>query len=365
MKALRRFGSGLGGVVDGAVLSALRFAFISAPGGRRDRDEALEASGGEHDRRALLLTAIDYYEREAVRRSFFPPPPPATPTTRARGRLPDGGEVLDLAWPSPFVPHWEAPRAEYLGHEANRAAKVRALLHPRPAKTAILCLHGYKGGGSWFLEERAFQTRWLYSLGADVALFTLPFHGARAGKRAPSWPSPNPVRTNEGFGHAIHDLRALIAWLRARPGAEDQRIAVVGMSLGGYTTSLLATTDELDFIAPMIPVASWPELLWSHGEGSPERARAERDGISLELLRRAMSIVSPLERKPLLDPDRVLVLSSMGDRIAPPEHAERLARHFGGVHVPLPGGHVLQLGRREAFTSIAQRLALLGLIPKR
>jgi hypothetical protein len=61
----------------------------------------------------------------------------------------------------------------------------------------------------------------------------------------------------------------------------------------------------------------------------------------------------------------VLVLSSIGDRIAPPEHAERLARHFRGVHVTLPGGHVLQLGRRTAFSAIAQRLALLGLIARR
>src|SRR6202020_2138537 len=117
-------------------------------------------------------------------------------------------------------------------------------------------------------------------------------------------PSPNPVRTNEGFGHAIFDLRALIALLRSRPGAEDQHIAVVGMSLGGYTTSLLATTDHLDFIAPMIPVASWPELLWSHGEGRVERERAEREGITLPMLERAMSIVSPLARTPMVDPDR-------------------------------------------------------------
>jgi pimeloyl-ACP methyl ester carboxylesterase len=324
----------------------------------------LDAKATEHDRRALLQTAIDYYERPDVRESFFAQPPPAMPSERVREKLPDGGRMVDWAWPSPFSPHWEAAREEYLRWEANRAVKVRALLHARPAKTAIICLHGYRGG-QWFIEERSFQVRWLYSLGADVVMFALPFHGARAGKTAPSWPSPNPVRSNEGFGHAIFDLRALVQLLRSRPGAEDQRIAVVGMSLGGYTTALFATTDRLDFIAPMIPVASWPELLWAHGEGRVERERAEREGISLPMLQRAMSIVAPLQRTPLVDPDRVLVLSAAGDRIAPPEHGQKLAAHFGGVYVPMTGGHVLQLGRREAFSAIAQRLALLGLISKR
>jgi pimeloyl-ACP methyl ester carboxylesterase len=364
MKALRKLGSGLGGVVDDAVLTALRFRFLRSSGKKDTDAEALAASGGEHDRRALLQQAIDYYERPDVRAGFFQTPPPVVPTERARGRLDDDGRVVDLGWPSPFEPHWEAVRPDYLAFEPNRRARVRALLHPQPTRTALICLHGYQGG-SFFVEERAFQARWLYSLGLDVALFTLPFHGVRAKGGGPSWPGPNPVRTNEGFGHAIYDLRALVAWLRSRPGAEAQRIAVVGMSLGGTTASLFATTDALDFVAPMIPVASWPELLWSHGEGQADRQRAERDGITLELLQRAMAVATPLERAPMLDPDRVLVLSSMGDRIAPPEHAERLARHFGGVHVPLPGGHVLQLGRREAFSAIAQRMALLGLIPKR
>jgi len=363
---LRKLSSGLGGLIDGAVLTALRHRFNRPVSqlAARSADEMFGEGGSEHDRRVALLAAIEHYERPEVRASFFATPPYPSVTERARGALEDGGRVVDLAWPSPFSPSLPGARETYLGFEANRSAKVRALLHPRPARTAIICLHGYQGG-NWFVEERAFQTRWLYMLGADVLLFSLPFHGARGGRGAPSWPSPNPVHTNEGFGHAIFDLRALVRWLRARPGAEAQRVAVLGMSLGGYTTGLFATTDALDFIAPMIPVASWPELLWAHGEGRPERARAEREGITLELVQRAMAIISPLEREPLLDPDRVLVLSARGDRIAPPEHAERMAQHFGGVHLGFAGGHVLQLGRRDAFVAIAQRMALLGLIDKR
>ena len=43
---------------------------------------------------------------------------------------------------------------------------------------------------------------------------------------------------NEGFGHAIYDLRALAMFLRKR-GASA--VGVMGMSLGGYTTGLWAS----------------------------------------------------------------------------------------------------------------------------
>jgi hypothetical protein len=61
----------------------------------------------------------------------------------------------------------------------------------------------------------------------------------------------------------------------------------------------------------------------------------------------------------------VLVLSMEGDRIAPPEHATRLATHFGAEELRFAGGHILQLGRGDAFRALARRMAKLGLISRR
>jgi pimeloyl-ACP methyl ester carboxylesterase len=209
-----------------------------------------------------------------------------------------------------------------------------------------------------WIEERAFVARWLYGVGLDVVLFTLPFHGRR-GLDAPVWPSVNVGRTNEGFAHAIHDLRA---FMRTLSGP----VAVTGMSLGGYTTSLLATVaPEIQFAAPMIPVASFPDLLWMHGEGRAERARAEREGITLEMLQDAMAMHTPLLRKPLVSSERMLVICADGDRIAPPQHAHRLAKHFGAEELRFAGGHLFQVGRGDAFRAIVKRMAALDLLPKR
>jgi pimeloyl-ACP methyl ester carboxylesterase len=289
----------------------------------------------------------------------FVEPQPAELHEERRGKLPDGGEIVDLAWPSRWVPAFERVRAQYLSHLRNRRACARLYRHdPAERRNLIILLHGYRAG-HFFVEERAYPVRWLYRLGLDVAICTLPFHALRGGRGVPVWPSANPARTNEGFGQAIYDLRALMRRL-APP-----KVAVSGMSLGGYTASLLGTVERLDFLCPIIPVASFPDLFWWHGEGSAERLRAEREGITLAMLQDAMAVHTPVLRASKVAPERVLVVSAAGDRIAPPEHAERLAAHFRCDEVRLPGGHVLQIGRGEAFRRMARKLAEAGLIERR
>jgi dienelactone hydrolase len=346
-----KLGSRLGGAVDDIILRTVYRRF------RKARAPSQLPRGPEPvDRRALLAEAIAFYSRPEL--EFFPAPPEIRPVEEKRGGLPNGGRIVDLKWPSPFVPHWELLRDEYLAYERNRFGHARLYEQPQPANS-IICLHGYRGG-PYFLEERAFPVRWLYSLGLNVALFQLPFHAHRGGPDAPIWPSVHVARTNEGFAHAIHDLRALIALLRRRG-----EVGVTGMSLGGYTTSLTATVEPLAIAAPMIPVASFPDVMWQMGAGTPDRERAEREGITLEMLREAMAVHTPLRRKPAVPPERVLVLSMEGDRIAPPEHATRLAKHFGAEELRFAGGHILQLGRGDAFRALARRMAAVGLISRR
>jgi len=342
----------IGGALDDAILLNTSRRFRSH---RPPQKATREVE--PHDRRALLVEAATFY-RAIPEARFFAEPEAARPFRETRGKL-DGGELVDVKWESHYQPHWDRVRADYLSYEPNRFAYARLLRHGDSPRGLAVCVHGY-GGGPFVFEERAFPTRWLYKLGFDVVLVQLPFHGRRGGLDAPIWPSVNVARTNEGFAQSIHDLRALVKWVRAERG--ELPLIVLGMSLGGYTTALWATVEELQLAAPMIPVASFPDLLWSHGEGSSERARVEREGITVEMLRDAMACHTPVLRAPRTRPERMLVMSAAGDRIAPPEHARRLSAHFGCEAVEFPGGHVLQVGRSTAFRALGRRLGALGLL---
>ena len=351
MSLIKRIGTQLGSALDDALVNAARLRFARHSGPRRGRSQLL-------DEASEFYRQPEFLERDR----FFLPPERARPSERRVRTLRDG-EVVDARFPSRFVPRWDRMAPDYLAHVENRTAHVRMLRHTRP-RASIICLHGYAGGRQFF-SERAFAAEWLYRIGLDVSLFVLPFHGPRASRgqaTAPIWPSPHVARTNEGFAHAMHDLGAWIRWLRER-GAPQ--VIVCGMSLGGFTTALTATVEKLDFAAPMIPVASWAELFWTHGRESPERAAAEAEGITLERMRAALEVTTPLARRPRLPGDRVLVLDAEGDKIAPREHSAWLADHFRARRVSFHGGHVLQLGRGTAFRALARRLAELGMIPPR
>ena len=352
MGLLSRITSSVAGVVDGAVLAAARGRFGShVPRERADGRARV-------DRSRLLDEATAFYRQPAMLSGaqFFLPPPRATMRER-RVRTLDDGEVVDISFESSYQTRWERMREDWRAHQGNRTGQVRMLRHATP-QPALICLHGYTGG-HYFIEERSFVARSLYRLGLDVALFTLPFHALRASRAgSPAWPSPNVARTNEGFGHAMHDLAAFIAWLRAR-GAPS--VSACGMSLGANATALLATLEPLDFAGLMIPVASFGDLFWWHGEGRPERAEAEAEGITLDRMKAALEVVTPLARRPLLDGERVLVIDAEGDRITPREHATWLTDHFHARRLTCAGGHVL-LGRQRPFRALVGRLRDLAIL---
>ncbi len=340
---------------DRAVVAAVRLQTRA----KRSRAEQLS-----HDERLQALAWIRsaYGAAELWRGpdAFFTPPPPIAPRLervregwprRAGGAAQGKGVVVDASWPSPFEPYLPDIRERYLAHESNRTAYARLYLGPSP-RPAIVLIHGYLAG-QWGVEERAWPLEWLDRQGFDTAVALLPFHAlrARTDRRAPPpFPGADPRFTVEGFRQAMLDLRSLVRWLRAR-GAPS--VGVMGMSLGGYTTSLLATVEpDLAFAAPIIPLASIADFARDQGRlGSAAEVHAQHRG-----LEEATRIVSPFARPSLVPSGRVLVVAAEGDRITPIAHAERLAGHFGARLVRFKGGHLLQFGRREAFLEMGRWL---------
>lgn len=288
--------------------------------------------------------------------SFFPPARdvrPAYRTLRAIGR----GEVVDATWPAEYTPIEPSIAHEYTKHVENRFVTARLFLHQSP-RDAIILVHGYRAG-QFAVEERVWPIEAFYRRGLDVVLAVLPFHGVRAPAGKPRFPSSDPRFSNEGFRQAIGDLRALKRLLEAR-GA--QRVGIMGMSLGGYTTALAATLDPWAFAVPMMPVASFADIAAAGGRFVGSR---EEQALQHRALERVHRVVSPFERPSRVAKDAALVLGFEGDAITPLAHAEKIARHLDAPLVTSFGGHILQFGRAEAFRAAIRHLGKLGLLKNR
>lgn len=334
-------------VVHGVALSR------SEASRRRSAAESL----GPQERMATLRAVASFYEERAD--DIFPAPTRSSLGIESERKLADGGRRIDLVWASEHRSLHPEIIERYDGDARNAQARARLFVGPGTTpRPAILLFHGYLGGDVR-LEEELFAVRFLRSRGLDVALCVLPFHGTRGRVGRPRFPSSDPRFSIEGFRQAIIDARSVMAHLSTVHGSPA--IGAMGMSLGGYTTALLATVaPELAFAVPMIPLASIADFAEKDGRyvGTVTQQREQH-----EALERAFASVSPLARTPLVPRAGRLVIAAEADRITPITHAEKIARHWEGELVVFPGGHLLQLGRRQAFARVMRMLEGLSLIP--
>jgi pimeloyl-ACP methyl ester carboxylesterase len=266
--------------------------------------------------------------------------------------------TVDLAWESGFTPFHEGVRTKFLSRARNKTAYAR-LISNGPNRPWVVLVHGYMGG-QWAFESRQWRVHALLRSGLNVALFVLPFHAKRAegASFSPIFPGGDPRFNNEAFAQAIFDLRALVAHLYAE-GAPH--VGAMGMSLGGFTTSLLATIEpKLSFAAPVIPLASIADFARARGRLGSSESEAAREQEALE---RAIRIVSPFSRPLLVPKSRVLVVAAEGDRITPVAHARRIAQHFDVELHLMQGGHLIQLDRREGIRAVIHMLRREGILP--
>lgn len=303
-----------------------------------------------HADRLRTLERLAARFRDAELAGFFAEPRAIVPGERLVRTLPQGGVVTDLSWQSGFTTIDPEVSERYASARENSVAVARRYQRGQQ-RPAVIMIHGYMAGPFAF-EERIWPLSRLAQAGFDVVLFTLPFHGlrVRAGRGAvPEFPGEDPRLNVEGFRQAVFDLQNLIGWLLAQG---HPRVGAIGMSLGGYTAALLATVEpRLDFVVPVIPLSSLSDFAREQGSLSPMAEEAAAQHALLESIYRR---VNPVARPALVPPERCLVVSAKADRVTPAAHARRLSVHLRAPLQSFYGGHLLQLGRGEAFDRVIE-----------
>ena len=299
--------------------------------------------------------------------SFFPAPhaapdPEIRPVERTLG-APVGAEVVDISFPSTFVPVNPALRDEYLADVRNQVVHARWWRHPGDPRPTIICVHGFQAAAH-ALNAALFDVPWLFRAGLDVLQFQLPYHGARA-SAVEGWNflSLDVGRMAEAVAHSVWDLRSVLDYVfdAGAPAA-----GLTGVSLGGYLTSLLAGLDDrLAFAVPMAPVASLGDLVHDLAPLAPVLpAMLGRIGWGLDDVRRHMAVHTPLQHDPKLAPERLLVVGAVADRLTHPYHQRLLETHWGHPDVFWhAGAHQLHLHRKEYRHRLGRFLDRVGVLP--
>jgi hypothetical protein len=141
---------------------------------------------------------------------------------------------------------------------------------------------------------------------------------------------------------------------------------MMGSSLGGYTTALIASIDDrLAFAVPVLPPGSLADLFWDHGAEDPARKAAEAMGMTRERFRHAWALHSPLSYAPKVPAQGRMIVSALGDALVPAYSTDELWHHWERPrHVRFAGGHILQVYRRQYQRRVARMLVDLGHLPE-
>lgn len=258
------------------------------------------------------------------------------------------GVVENVAFRSGFEAVNPAMRDAWRALGNNNTARFQHWRHDDGPRPTLCVIHGFMGS-AYLFNGLFFALPWFYRSGYDIALFTLPFHGRRSERYSPfsgyGYFSHGMSGFAEAMAQAVHDFRSMLDHLEST-GVD--RFALTGLSLGGYTSALLATVEpRLQAVIPNVPVVSveseirdwFPANMLLHG--------GQRLGhVPDEEFTAATAYHSPLNYIPLVAKERRLIITGLGDRLAPPEQSEMLWHHWDQCALHwFPGNHVLHVSQ--------------------
>lgn len=248
-------------------------------------------------------------------------------------------DYLHLRFPTAYVPYEKDPSsARWERFTENRTVHAYVLQHDEP-RPWVVNVHGAGMGGAR-MDLRLFRANHLHhTLGLNVIQPVLPLHGPRTPKGDPgNYPSESVMHNLHGALQGVNDVRRAIAWVREQqPG---QPIGINGISLGGFTSALVASLEpELACaILGVAPVDLVMLLEAHHGTGSGYDLRVQ----NFEAGARLSPMISPLKLTPAVPWEARFMYAGIVDRLVDySDHVAPMIAHWDYPEVLVyDGGHV-------------------------
>lgn len=258
--------------------------------------------------------------------------------------------VENLDFHSPYQARNPELRDHWKRFTHNSIARAQHWRHDDGPRPTLCVIHGFFGS-PYLLNGVFFSLPWFFHKGYDILLYTLPFHGRRAEKYSPfsgsGYFSHGFTGFSEAMCQAVHDFRIFVNYLY---GTGVRKIGLTGMSLGGYTTGLISTVERrIDVAIPNVPVVDVKALLHSWFPAEPTIKAAARLGrFDAHQVDAALRYSSPLTYQPVVPRERRLIITGLGDRLAPPQQSEMLWEHWDRCALHwFPGNHILHVNQGD------------------
>lgn len=219
----------------------------------------------------------------------------------------------------------------------------------------VIFVHGWRAE-SFDQVKKIFHKSITKDLGWNMYYFTLPYHFQREPSQSlysgEFMISANIKRSLAAIRQAIVDLRCFIQWIKEN---KKGPVVIVGISLGGFITNLLATVEsKIDVLTSIFYSNRLSYSIWNTLPGKYIKADLEHYDVEYEDLIRYWEITDPSKALPKVKKKNVLLISAQHDRYVHIEDTDYLWESWGKpTRYVYPCGHaglVLKRKRIEKDT---------------
>jgi dienelactone hydrolase len=128
----------------------------------------------------------------------------------------------------------------------------------------------------------------------------------------------------------VLDIRRAAAWLANRPDVDQNRLGVVGTSLGSFMGSLSAEMEpRFKKVAIVLGGGGIVDAFYDHPQGSSVRFLWESLGGTKEKMKQLIAIADPITRAENLKDRHVVMFAAKNDEIVPPSACTRMWEAIG------------------------------------
>lgn len=150
----------------------------------------------------------------------------------------------------------------------------------------------------------------------NIYNYMLPFHMDRCPKESlysgEYFLSANVSRTLKSVQQSVSDIRALVSYIKEN---SEGRVLLIGLSLGGQVANLVAESEkDLDLLISLFYANDLSYTVYNSVPGKYIKKDFNENDFNEDMLNNSWSIINPTLRKPLINKEKILLISGKYDK---------------------------------------------------
>lgn len=230
---------------------------------------------------------------------------------------------------SEFEKGYKNGKLNFLSEVDNGSSNIDSIFHynmyaQQDRNINVIFVHGWRANKLNRLENVFLDS--FIEKRYNIYSYILPFHMGRCPDTSlysgEYFFSANVSRTLKSVQQSISDIRALIRYIKEK---RKGKVIVIGLSLGGLITNLLCEVEkDIDMLISLFYANDLSFTVFESIAGKYIKEDFIKNNFDSSILRKSWEVINPSLRKPVIDINKILLVSGTYDKYVLNEDTDKL-----------------------------------------